>query len=438
MTGCDRNRGLGQLDPELACAAFAASQDFSILMDERGSIEWANQAFVDLIGTAPDSVCHRPFEFFVAEEDVISLLGFASVVAQDVCGQSVLLSTKAGSVLRLMSVGRFEHAGTGWILLTGRRVEELQAEAAAKSREVASERQKANELEIAHWKLERMHDELRRTQSSLIEASRLAGMAEVATSVLHNVGNALNSINVGAEVLGDLVSVDTLTKIHKTTDLLGEQVRSSAPPVLEKALRLLNRLVVKASEEREAVQEELHCLRKKTDYIKSIVSAQQQHAKVQDVVEMVSLRDLIDEVLALRVHALGQREIEVVVEVPDFHCELVRHKVLQILTNLVSNAGDAMEDADEATLLIRGVAADSRLTLSVSDSGCGLPEGSTDRLFGHGFTTKKTGHGFGLHASANAARQMGGRLTASNDGELRGATFTLELPLRDSRASVAA
>jgi signal transduction histidine kinase len=78
---------------------------------------------------------------------------------------------------------------------------------------------------------------------------------------------------------------------------------------------------------------------------------------------------------------------------------------------------------------IPGAFAVSRIQISVIDNGAGISAEHSARIFEHGFTTRKDGHGFGLHSSALAAREMGGSLTAFSAGEFQGATFTLDLPL---------
>ena len=71
--------------------------------------------------------------------------------------------------------------------------------------------------------------------------------------------------------------------------------------------------------------------------------------------------------------------------------------------------------------------------ISVADNGIGIPAENLTRIFAHGFTTRKHGHGFGLHSSALAASEMGGALRVQSDGHGCGATFTIELPLSPKR-----
>ncbi len=116
-----------------------------------------------------------------------------------------------------------------------------------------------------------------------------------------------------------------------------------------------------------------------------------------------------------------------------------RHKLLQILVNLLSNARHALMESGREdkvlTLRIEPGARQDRLRIAVSDNGVGIPAENLHRLFSQGFTTKKSGHGFGLHISALAAAEMGGTLTCESAGSGHGATFSLELPVRGREES---
>jgi C4-dicarboxylate-specific signal transduction histidine kinase len=107
-----------------------------------------------------------------------------------------------------------------------------------------------------------------------------------------------------------------------------------------------------------------------------------------------------------------------------------KHKVLQILVNLLRNAKHACDDSGKATkqVTVRVVAEHGRVRISVTDNGIGIPAENLTQIFAHGFTTRKNGHGFGLHSGALVARELGGSLTALSDGPGRGATFVLDLP----------
>src|SRR6185369_13109107 len=109
---------------------------------------------------------------------------------------------------------------------------------------------------------------------------------------------------------------------------------------------------------------------------------------------------------------------------------LDRHKLFEMVMNLLSNAGHAVEGQGMRNIAVRvRPRGFDRFLIEVEDTGCGISPEHLDKIFTFGFTTRPGGHGFGLHASACAAAEMGGSLTAHSDGPGRGARFTIELPL---------
>jgi signal transduction histidine kinase len=108
-----------------------------------------------------------------------------------------------------------------------------------------------------------------------------------------------------------------------------------------------------------------------------------------------------------------------------------KHKILQILVNLIRNAKQACDDSGkpDKQIVIRVYNGNGTVKISTSDNGVGIPPENLERIFNHGFTTRKNGHGFGLHNSALAAKEMGGVLRVASPGSGQGAEFTLELPV---------
>jgi signal transduction histidine kinase len=186
--------------------------------------------------------------------------------------------------------------------------------------------------------------------------------------------------------------------------------------------------------EQARVLRELQELTKNIDHIKEIVAMQQSYAKVSGVVEFHSLPALVEDALRMHLTSLSHHDVHVIRNfdpVPDVLVD--KHKILQILVNLISNAKYALSDSNAAErCLTLGVSMDpdNRVRISVADNGIGIASDNLTRIFNHGFTTKKDGHGFGLHSGAIAAREMGGALLVRSDGLGKGATFTLELPAR--------
>ncbi len=277
---------------------------------------------------------------------------------------------------------------------------------------------------------------LEQVHKQLVAASRQAGMAEIATSVLHNVGNVLNSINVTATVVEERVRKSRTVDLNRLVKLLGDHktdlgtfltLDERGRKVPEFLVQLANRLAA----EQTSVLAELASLRKNVEHVKDIVAMQQNYAKISGVIESIDVADLIEDSLRMNAGTLARHEVELVREictVPPIRTD--KHKVLQILINLVRNAQFACDESrrTEKQVIVRVNDGGECVRISVIDNGVGIPPENLTRIFNHGFTTRKNGHGFGLHSGALAAKELGGSLIAQSDGCGRGASFTLELP----------
>ena len=282
--------------------------------------------------------------------------------------------------------------------------------------------------------------ELNKTQTELLETSRLAGMAEVATSVLHNVGNVLNSVGVSAELAAAKVREFRIGGLKSAAEML-QQHEADLPAFLSTDPRgkmlpdYLIKLAAHLMEPQQAILKEMETLQKNIDHIKEIVAMQQRYARGTGVVEVLSVADLIED--SIRINAASFSRHEVIVQrevssVPPLKTD--RHKVMQILVNLLSNAKHALDhktDGDRRMTVRVVQNQDGMLEIAVMDNGVGISHENLGKIFSHGFTTKKQGHGFGLHSGALAARELGGTLSARSDGEGCGAVFTLTLPLEN-------
>jgi C4-dicarboxylate-specific signal transduction histidine kinase len=189
---------------------------------------------------------------------------------------------------------------------------------------------------------------------------------------------------------------------------------------------------------RDRMVQETTALQKNIDHIKEIVSMQQTYATMVGVVEPLDPHVLMEDALRMNVGALLRHEVDVTRDfqfVPAVVGE--KAKILQILVNLIRNAKFACDETGQPgkliTLRVQAGLTPDRVRLMVSDNGVGIPPENLTRIFGHGFTTRAHGHGFGLHSAANAAREMKGSLTVQSEGRGKGATFTLELPVAPTR-----
>jgi PAS domain S-box-containing protein len=280
-------------------------------------------------------------------------------------------------------------------------------------------------------------EEMRRLHQELIEISRQAGMAEVATNVLHNVGNVLNSINVACSVVTDMVRKSRITNVARISELLRQHSDDLArfftqDPAGQKLPDFLEKLSRRLADEQTAILEEIRSLGHNIDHIKEIVSVQQAYARnTGGIRETLPLQSLVEDAIRMNESALARHRVTVVREYQDVPpVSVEKHKVLQILLNLVSNAKYAVSDNGHELkqLVVRVSGHDGQALVSMADNGVGIPSENLTRIFSHGFTTKKNGHGFGLHSSSIAAKELGGQLSVASDGPGKGATFTLELP----------
>ena len=285
----------------------------------------------------------------------------------------------------------------------------------------------------------RAEDELRQIHRQLLDTSRQAGMAEVATSVLHNVGNVLNSVNTSISVASDKVGQLKAAGLDRVAALVNEHAENlpaffAEHPQGVRLPKFLTLLAEHFAREQQAVLGELASLRKNLEHINEIVAMQQSYAGTGGIVETLPLAEVIEDALRMNAGAFARHGTQVVCEhdtaLPPMPID--RNKLLLILVNLVRNAKYACDDggtADKRVTVRTQLNGNGLAKISVSDSGVGIPAENLTRIFEHGFTTRKGGHGFGLHSSALAASEMGGSLHVHSDGPGHGATFTIELPL---------
>lgn len=307
-------------------------------------------------------------------------------------------------------------------------------------------RERTSELTDANGKLktevlerQRAEEKLKTTHKELMNASRHAGMAEVATNVLHNVGNVLNSINVSIELTTEKVSNSKIPNLKKITNMIEENIDNidefftkdnrgkHIPMYLTKIADIL-------TDEHKEIAGKLQSVAGNVQHIKEIINTQQSCAKALGVEEPTLISEITEDAINIDTESFDHHGIVLVrdfVELPEVNVD--KHKVLQILVNLISNAKDALaqSDAEEKLLTIKSYKhAEDRLRIEVSDNGIGISAENLTKIFRHGFTTKKNGNGFGLHSCALAAKEMGGSLSAQSSGSGHGATLTLEIPFK--------
>ena len=274
----------------------------------------------------------------------------------------------------------------------------------------------------------------------VIKMAREKGMAEVAADVLHNVGNALNSVNISANLilnhnedspLISLIEVSNWLKQHQMDfqTFIRDNNRGKNLPTY------LTELADCWQSEQSMIQQEIQRLIDKIEYIKNVVRMQQNLCTSSTQLnDAIMLDRVVEDALLLTsidftsYHIKIEKSFKKIAPI-----SIDRLKLIQILVNLINNAKDSLLAVSESCrrlILTINLSGEDMVSIEVKDTGIGISSGDVTKLFSRNFTTKKDGHGFGLHASAMATEEMGGVLQAASAGRGEGATFTLTLPYK--------
>lgn len=298
--------------------------------------------------------------------------------------------------------------------------------------------QREDEIGKLSQEFDRMMEKLALSREEIVKTARRAGMSDIATGVLHNVGNVLNSVNVSANMVVrklDKLSVDDVRKVGEVLEQhrndLGRFV--SEDPRGRHLLPFLLQLSESLARQRDEIAQELKSVETGVGHIAEMVRAQQSIAGTRGVFEKAVLEREIEAAIRICQQAYGgMKSIEIQRDFAELPRVVVdKHKLMEILVNLIHNAQQAMDEsaAAEKRLTFRLRRGQDCARLEVEDTGVGIPPENITRIFHHGFTTKPNGHGFGLHVSANAATEMRCKLSARSPGPGQGATFALEIPM---------
>ncbi len=275
------------------------------------------------------------------------------------------------------------------------------------------------------------------TRRKVLDSAHRAGMAEIASEVLHNVGNTVNSANCSIEMLEDQFEKSKLSGLAKATTLLQEQAPRAAEffsqdPRGPKLISYLLTVNDALQQERTDNQAEVTRLRGTIRHIRDAIAAQQTFAGRSDFRQDVELADLIETVMGINQELVRSSETQVTIDLPPLpELQLNKSKMTQVLVNLVRNAIQAMQEVPSDRRHLRIAAScveDNGIEIEIADTGSGFNEELKSKLFTHGFTTKLEGNGFGLHYCANAIRESGGNVSAHSCGPGQGASFCIRLP----------
>jgi len=303
-------------------------------------------------------------------------------------------------------------------------------------------------LHQLHAAITQLRDEVERHQRTrftlenvhreLIEQARIAGRAEIATNVLHNVGNTLNWVTLTSDGMRERLEESRIPRLRKAVALLqglvAEHETFRLDPRGPKLTMYLDQLSLHLAAEQQELVQDVEKLATGLEHIGATVRMQQAHARPEVVEEEVRVEHAIEEAIRYSDASTPRGDLSIEQEVERLPPVMVdKHRLVQILVNLIENAKRAAGtgDSDRPRVVVRAQEEPrGRLRFVVVDNGIGISRSDLSRVFHHGYTTRVDGHGFGLHASVLAARDLGGTLHCTSDGLGQGATFTLDLPMR--------
>jgi signal transduction histidine kinase len=285
--------------------------------------------------------------------------------------------------------------------------------------------------------------ELKSVQKELIEKAHKAGMADIASGTLHNVGNLLNSVKASIEAISAILSNSPGEDLVKANALLRENMESldqfiSRDTRGKKLMQYYLKLEVPLKEALDSITANVLRLSEKVNAINDVVAAQQSYASMGGLSEKVVLTDIIEDALNLQSGSIARHRITVEREYGEVQeVTIQKAKLVHVFVNLISNAKDAMLDTppEKRALTIAVRDGSDAVIVKFTDTGCGIPPENITKIFSHGFTTKKNGHGYGLHSSANYMKEMGGKLWAESGDPGKGSCFICKLMKNEAAAS---
>jgi signal transduction histidine kinase len=267
---------------------------------------------------------------------------------------------------------------------------------------------------------------------------------EITTGVVHNIGNLLNSSSVAVNRIAEGLRDLRAPLMLKAADLLEKEGVGRSWDEEHPMRRLpafLRALATHLEREREALSHEARFLRRSLEHIRTLVATQQRYAQTRASTQRTTLRDLVEIAIDLERGAMESADVKLECRIGDTSdLQVDRNRVIQILLNLLTNARHAVKAVPGRRgriIITGGPNGPDRVQVVVSDNGVGMTADELRQAFEHGFTTRRTGHGFGLASCKRAAEEMSGSITARSEGKGRGAFFILEIPSCQSRGEEA-
>jgi PAS domain S-box-containing protein len=402
-------------------AILTAAADGIIVTDEKGKIEICNRAASSILNYPSETITSKNVsDFFGVQGDTkkFEIIPFAILLKRkDALLDFVVQSGNKKKVPIELSISQVTIGPNKQYIIVFRDISE----------------RKAAEGELASLNKE------------LQSSAHTAGMAEVANCVLHNIGNALNSVNITVKLLMERMAQTRVEGLKKLIELLNanknnlsEFIRTDQTgKILPEYLSAVSNYL---EDEKTYFSKELSDLNSKIEHIKSIIAMQQSISGSINITEKVDIHNLLEDALAFNNEFFEKNEIHIrrdYAKIPPIFVDKV--KTMQALINILKNASESLMESkrSDKKIIIKTRESDSNfIYVEITDNGIGIKAEDIKKVFSYGFTTKKAGHGFGLHSSALNLQQVGGSLKAYSSGVDRGATFILTLPKEEQTATI--
>ncbi|MEA2096361.1 MAG: tetratricopeptide repeat-containing sensor histidine kinase [Candidatus Cloacimonadota bacterium] len=282
--------------------------------------------------------------------------------------------------------------------------------------------------------------ELRETQKMLTDTAHRAGMAEIATGILHNVGNVLNSVKVSSQILKEKILSSKVNSLQQVLSIMEEHKDDIGKFITsDEKGKMLPEYLIKVGttlkDEQNNSLEELSNLHEGINHIEEIIAVQQSYAGVSGLIEKVKLSKMMDDVLKMHSEMFRKYKIKIEKNYSKTKPILIeKGKLIQVFVNLLKNAKESLEAKEKDRIIIINILEDKGYqVIEIVDNGIGIAKINLESIFSYGFSTKKGGKGFGLHTSALAMSEMKGKLTAKSEGEEKGAEFMVKVPTENYR-----
>ncbi len=302
---------------------------------------------------------------------------------------------------------------------------------------------KVAEEELAHHKahledlVKERTETLEKTHKELVEKAHKAGMADIATDIVHNVGNVLNSVKTSVQVIDDVLKHSMVFSYQKANEMLRENQDNLERFLIEDERgKLLIQYFIKLEEGLFAEHQDLKTttdrLKNMVDAIADIVSAQYSYANVDWLVEEVNLEKTVEEALSVIQQQLDSYHVKVVTQFVEIESiPIQRIKLLHSLINIFKNACEAMYETEKNQRILNisinySQENEKAVVITIRDNGIGIAPENLERIFSYGFTSKKGRYGLGLHSCANYMTEMGGKIWAENNPDGMGVSFFLK------------